>query len=262
MFGLEKYAAPATCEQAWQLLNKNRNNVILGGLLWMKTGKKSYHTGIDLKNLMLDRIIETNGSIEIGAMTSLRQMETDKTLANYFGTLFQKALGPIVGIQFRNLATLGGSVYSRFGFSDVITALLCLDTTVHLHKAGALPLEAFLSRPVKKDIIIKVAIKKQRTDTSYQSIRKSATNFPILSLAAARHKCDWTISVGARPGRACRAVETASALPENPGGGNIDQACKALMNETAFGTDQRGSKAYRSAMSAILLKRGIIQICR
>ena len=115
-------------EQAWQLLQADKNNVILGGPLWMKMGKKQYRTGIDLKNLGLDRIIEKPQCIEVGAMTSLRQMETSPVLAKWFGHIFSQGLKAIVGIQFRNLATVGGSVYARFGFSDVITSLLCLET--------------------------------------------------------------------------------------------------------------------------------------
>lgn len=262
MFSLKQYTAAESLDQAFWLLQQDKSNVILGGLLWMKMGKKQYHTGIDLKNLGLDHITETGDTVEIGAMTSLRQMETSRILSKWFGPLFSRGLGSIVGIQFRNLATLGGSVYSRFGFSDVITALMALDTRVHLHQTGTIPLETFLSMPLKKDIISGVGIKKQSTATSYQSIRKSATDFPVLSLGAALTRNGWKISVGARPGRACPAPETAALLPDSPDKHHIHLACETIANEVTFGTDQRGGKAYRSAVVKILLKRGIERICR
>ena len=262
MFGLKDYVAVTTPEQAWQLLQADKNNVILGGLLWMKMGKKQYHTGIDLKNLGLDRIIEKPQCIEVGAMTSLRQMETSPVLAKWFGHIFPQGLKAIVGIQFRNLATVGGSVYARFGFSDVITSLLCLETQVHLYDRGKISLKEFLSMPTKKDILLKVEIPKESRASSYQSIRKSATDFPVLSLAASRCRSTWTISIGARPQRACLAPETAALLPDTPDDAQIETACDTLVREVGFGTDQRGSKEYRQALSKVLLKRGITQICR
>ncbi len=261
VFSLKDYIAVENPEQAWQLLNQDKNNVILGGLLWMKMGKKQYHTGIDLKNLRLDRITQKSGTIEIGAMVSLRQMETSKTLSHYFGCLFSHALAPIVGIQFRNQATLGGSVYSRFGFSDVITALVALETSVILYHTGTIPLEDFLSLPAKRDLLLGVTIKKRLTRTGYHALRKTATDFPIISLAVSRHEEAWKICAGARPGRACPARKTAAQLPGHPDENQIQNACDALVGELSFGTDPRGSRDYRIAMAKVLLKRGITQIC-
>ena len=45
----------------------------------------------------------------------------------------------IVGVPFRNCATVGGSVFSRFGFSDLTCALLALDASVVLYRGGELP---------------------------------------------------------------------------------------------------------------------------
>lgn len=44
----------------------------------------------------------------------------------------KESLRHIVGVQFRNLATVGGSLWGRFGFSDVLTLLLALDAQVEL----------------------------------------------------------------------------------------------------------------------------------
>jgi len=262
LFGLKDYIAVQSVEEGFQLLAKDKNNVILGGLLWMKMGKKQYHTGIDLKDLGLDKIKETKDNIEIGSMVTLRQMENDSLLHQWFGSIFSKAFEHIVGIQFRNIATLGGSVYSRFGFSDVITALLALNAQVHLHHTGIVSLEEFLSMPNKQDIIVKILIQKQPFKTNYQSQRMSATDFSILSIATSLCNDNWKISVGARPGRACLAKTTAGMLSVNPGSDQIKAACNALVDEISFGTDQRGSKAYRQALAKVLLKRGIKAICR
>ena len=61
-------------------------------------------------------------------MCTLRQLETNTDLNRYFDGLMREMVRHIVGVQFRNGATVGGSLYGRYGFSDVLTALLVLDT--------------------------------------------------------------------------------------------------------------------------------------
>ena len=65
-------------------------------------------------------------------MVSLRQLETDTGLNAYTQGAVKDAVKDIVGVQFRNLATVGGSIWGRFGFSDVLTVFLAMDTEVEL----------------------------------------------------------------------------------------------------------------------------------
>ncbi len=262
MFGLKEYRAVGTLEEGHDLLMQRRDNVILGGLLWMKMGRKQYHTGIDLSGLGLNGISETEDAIDIGCMTTLRQMETSPLLHQWFGSLFSEAFRGIVGIQFRNLATIGGSVYSRFGFSDVITSLMALDTKIHLYKAGMVSLSEFLGMDQKRDILVKAVIKKQTTKTSFQTQRKSATDFSVLSVAVGLCKGQWRIAVGARPSRAALAENAARLLPPAPDEEKINAALDAMSEELSFGTDQRAGAGYRKFLARVLVKRGIDVICR
>ncbi len=262
MFGLKEYRLAQSLDEAHELLMQSKDNVILGGLLWMKMGRKQYHTGIDLSGLGLNTIFETRDFIHIGCMTTLRQMETSPLLHQWFGPLFSDAFKGIVGVQFRNLATLGGSVYSRFGFSDVITALTALDTQIHLHQAGLVSLLEFLNMDQKRDILVKAVIKKQATKTSYQSQRKTATDFPVLSAAVSLCNRQWKIAVGARPSRAIRAEKAAGLLSLEPGEDEIRSVSEAVAAELSFGSDQRAGAEYRKSLAKILVKRGITALCR
>ena len=99
----------------------------------------------------------------------------------------REAVRHIVGVQFRNCATVGGSVYGRFGFSDVLTLLLALDCDVELYKAGRMPIAQFAALPYDRDILTHVYIKKTPgLAVHYQSVRATQTDFPILTCAAAR----------------------------------------------------------------------------
>lgn len=262
MFGLKEYRVAQSLDQADELLHRDKNNVILGGLLWMKMGRKSYHLGIDLSRLDLDQIIDTGDRLEIGCMTTLRQVETSKTLQDSLGSILTDAVSHIVGVQFRNSATMGGSVFSRFGFSDILTALLALETQVHLYRAGTILLDEFIAMPFQRDILVKLTIPKKTWKTSFQSHRMTATDFPVLAAAVSLCEEDWKISLGARPARAKLATKAANLLPENPDKRQIQDACDAVVDELTFGTNLRGTKEYREILAKVLVKRGIEAVCR
>ncbi len=262
MFGLTEYRVAQSLDQADQLLHGDKGNVILGGLLWMRMGRKNYHTGIDLSQLGLNGIIETEEAVEIGCMTTLRQIETSPALADCFGNILSDAVSHIVGVQFRNAATMGGSVFSRFSFSDVLTALLALETRVHLHRGGIIFLETFLESPPQRDILVKLSLKKKRWKTSYQSHRMTATDFPVLAAAISCCEDGWRISLGARPSRAKLAPKAAALLTKNPDDAQITAACDQVVEELAFGGNQRGTKEYRQILAKVLVKRGMEAVCR
>lgn len=262
MFGLKEYRFAQSLDQADELLHQDKNNVILGGLLWMKMGRKNYHLGIDLSRLNLDLILDTGDSLEIGCMTRLRQIETSQILQTWVGSLLADSVSHIVGVQFRNLATLGGTVFSRFGFSDILTTLLALETQVHLYRGGRIPLDEFIAQPVQRDILVKISIPKKARKTSFQSHRMTATDFPVLATAVSLCEGNWRISVGARPARATLAPKAAGLLMENPDDRQIQAACDQVVEELTFGTNMRGTKEYREVLAKVLVKRGIETICR
>ena len=82
MMTIREYARPATLEEAWQL-NQKKPNRVLGGMLWLKMEKINVGTAIDLSALGLDTIEETDTEIIIGAMATLRDLETNAALNAY-----------------------------------------------------------------------------------------------------------------------------------------------------------------------------------
>ena len=262
MFGLREYRVAQRLDQADEWLHADKGNVILGGLLWMRMGRKNYHTGIDLSQLGLNDITETADEIEIGCMTTLRQIETSPILKTCFGSILGDSVVHIVGVQFRNAATIGGSVFSRFSFSDILTALLALETRVHLYRGGVVPLETFLDTPPQRDILVKLTLGKKAWETSYQSHRMTATDFPVLAAGVSRCRDQWRISLGARPSRAKLATKAAALLAENPDDVSIVAACDQVVDELTFGGNQRGTREYRQILARVLVKRGVEAICR
>ena len=123
MLTIKDYCLAESIQQAYEL-NRKKQNRILGGGIWLKCCHFPIQTAIDLSGLGLEGITETEEGFEIGAMTSLRQLETHEGLNACTCGAVKEALRHIVGTQFRNCATVGGSLFGRFGFSDVLTLFL------------------------------------------------------------------------------------------------------------------------------------------
>ncbi len=186
MLRIKNYVRASSLQEAYDLCQK-RSNVVLGGMLWLKMQDRSIQTAIDLCDLGLDQIIEEQDCYRIGAMVSLRQLETHPGLNALTQGAFADALKSIVGVQFRNLATVGGSLYGRFGFSDVLTMFLALDAKIRLYHRGELTAEEFAALPRgTRDILTEVIVYKRDIRAAYLSQRNSATDFPVVACAVCR----------------------------------------------------------------------------
>lgn len=201
MKNIKNYVRAGSLEEAWQL-NQNKKNRILGGMLWLRLEGGDVDTAIDLCELGLDKIEETKEQFSIGAMVSLHQLELHEGLNAYTENAVKDALKDIVGVQFRNMATVGGSLWGRFGFSDVLTLFLLLDTYVELYKGGRIPLEEFAARKPDRDILLRIVVKKRDIKTAYAAMRNQRTDFPVIACGISCIDGAYRVSVGARPGRA------------------------------------------------------------
>ena len=261
MFTISDLVQPETLAEAYQILMDKRNNTILGGCGFLKMGKKRINKGIDLSQLNLSYILEQDGFIKIGAMTSLRELEVHPLLKENFNGVLPKSVRDIIGVQFRNGVTVGASVYSKYGFSDLITALLCLDTEVELFKGGRMSLADFLAKPIEKDLLVRLWIRKTIRQATYLSFRNSASDYATLNAAVSKLDNRWTIAVGARPSKAAIAVSASAMLDqEKLTFEMIEKAAQRASEELTFGTNTRGTAAYRKALCQALVKRGIMEV--
>ena len=248
MISIQKYVRVQSLEEAWQL-NQNKLNRVLGGMLWLRLGSGNVNTAIDLCDLGLDQIEESDEAFSIGAMATLRDIETHVGLNEYSDHAISNAVKDIVGVQFRNMATVGGSIWGRFGFSDVLTVFLALDSYVELYKGGIVPLEQFAKMQADNDILVRLIVKKTPCKVVYSSVRNQRTDFPVLACAVARMNGEYRASIGARPARAMlvRSTEAegfAAHVADNaPTEGNM-----------------RGSAEYRTHLIKVLVDRSMQEL--
>ena len=254
MYTAKEYVFPESLEQAYDLLCKGKRNRIIGGGGWLALGKGRYHTLIDLSRLGLDGIAEEGGRLAIGAMATLRQLETSPLAAKALEGELCRCVKPIVGVQFRNSATVGGSVYGRFGFSDVLTCLMAADATVTMYRGGEIPVDEFAKRPYEKDILLSVKVPLDSRACAMETMRLTEMDLPILAVCVSRLGEDWRVAIGARPGRAALAKEAMACLRR---GGSGEDAGKAAARELAFGSNLRGTAEYRKMLAYELVKRAV-----
>lgn len=282
MYTIQGYEKVKSLEEAYEL-NQKKNSAIIGGGMWLRLGSRAIGRAIDLSNLELNRIEETEDEFIIGCMTSLRDIECHEGLNQYFHGMMKEALKGIVGTQFRNTATIGGSLYQRFGFSDPLTAFLALDTTVEMYAGGMIPLDEFASMDYDRDILVRIHVKKNGRQAAYQSFRNTKTDFPVLAVGVSRLNKQWKITIGARPARAMVAENSeklserlaeslaeglTESLPEKPAGSPAGDAAEGVIREFAaevsekvrFGSNMRASGEYRRMLSEVLIYRAVKDI--
>ena len=258
MMTIREYKQAESLEEAWQL-NQKKANRVLGGMIWLKMENINVGTAIDLSGLGLDTIEETEDNFSIGAMVTLRQLEEHPGLAAYTRGAVKEALRHIVGVQLRNLATVGGSIYSRFGFSDVLTLFMAMDCSVELYKGGIVSLQEYAERPYDRDILVRLIVKKEKAEFFYQSVRNSQTDIPVLTCAAARLvNGSYRIAIGARPLKAvlfellAKAGVSAQELAQN--------FADEVKQKIVTGSNMRGNAEYRRHLAGVLTKRAVLEL--
>ena len=151
-------------------------------------------------------------------------------------------------------------MFGRFGFSDVLTLLLVMDSYVELYKGGIVPLADFVNMPYDRDILVRVIVKKTAAHYSYKSVRISKTDFPVLTCAAALTQEGVQAAVGARPAKAAlvKDAEQLATLPMTAEKAQAfaEYAADLLPTESIL----RGSATYRTHLIKVLTARCLTEL--
>ena len=224
MIKIKDYIRAGSLEEAYEL-NQKRSACILGGMLWTKMGERQVQTAIDLSGLGLDQIEESEEEFSIGCMVTLRQMEEHEGLNAYTDGAARESVRSIVGVQFRNLATVGKR---------------------------------------DRDVLVRLIVKKHEGVTVYQSHRNSRMDFPVLTCAVRVEDGKGCAVLGARPAKAAR-VELPAELAEKLAAGKasaeeLKAAASEISDQFTYGSNMRGSAEYRHHLGRVLLRRCMEEI--
>ena len=274
MFYYNQYVRAQSLDEAYELYQK-KPNFVLGGMLWLKMKNKTLGTAIDLCDLGLDQIDEDENEFRIGAYATLWQIETLETLNAYTHGAIAESVRHIVGVQFRNVATVGGSIWGRFGFSDVMTIFRALGAKVQLHKAGIMDLDEFAALPrTTRDVLVSVIVPKNAKGVVYLSQRNQSTDFPVLTCAVANRSGRYVAVIGASPymaepvwdkdgildGIVDAKTHGNVALTENSeNNAKIDKFAEYVAEHIRFGSNIRAGAEYREMICRVLTRRAVTQ---
>lgn len=259
-----EYVKPKSIEEAYEIFKSKKNATLIGGGCYLRMGNRKIRLAIDLCDAGLNFINEFEESIEIGSMTTLRELETNQLLSNHFGAAIADSVKHIIGIQLRNIATIGATVFSKYGFSDPIAALLALNAELVFYNGGKVFLEDYLKEEGKrKDILEKIILHKNTEKVAFQSMRNSQVDYAILNVAVSKEDGKYRVAVGARPRTAALAYKAMDYLNSiEISEENAYKAGEIASGELAFGSNTRGSAEYRREICKVLVKRAIMEVSK
>lgn len=260
---IETYVKPPTVEEAYRILLEHENNAIMGGGAWIKLTNKNIQELIDISGLKLDTIETTKQGILIGSQVTLRQLETSTVLQEYAHGILANAAKSIMGMNIRNIATIGGSIMGKYSFSDIITPLLALGARLVFHHQDDINLSDYMViKHPEPDILTGILLPLKHPIGFFYNVKKTAIDFAVINVSIVKED-DIKIVVGARPGGAIFAtqamayINNQSDITEE----TIEETADIASNEIPVSDNARASKEYRELLVKVYVKRGLKEVC-
>jgi CO/xanthine dehydrogenase FAD-binding subunit len=233
---------------------------------------------VDLKRIPgLSGIREdSDGSLRLGALTTMREIEISPVLGKRYPFLCQSA-AEVGSIQIRNRATVGGNMANATPSADVAPALIALDATAKIVSTSGertVPLEEFFRGPGQtvmgaEEILSEIRIPKTSPRLVGEYIKFSPRE--MMDLAYVGVAVAYTLGEAEKSCRAVRIVlgavfpipmraRKAEAVLE----GQLltealaEEAGRIAAQESKPISDVRSSADYRRAMVATMTKRALL----
>jgi carbon-monoxide dehydrogenase medium subunit len=273
---------PATLQEASRLLRENGpgGRFLAGGtdlVIAMKEKGLLPKYIVDLKRLPgLSGIRENrDGSISLGALTTLHEIETSPLIKKRYPFLAQSA-SEVGSIQIRNRATIGGNIANASPSADTSPALVALGATATVASAGGerkIAVEEFFKGPGQNamnpdEIVTEVTIPKTGASMVGEYIKFSPREMMDLAYVgvavvynlAKDKKCSGVrVVLGAVAPTPIRAKRAEAALEGQVLGEALAEKAGQIAAEEAKPiSDVRSSADYRRAMVGTMTKRALL----
>ncbi|NIV31144.1 MAG: xanthine dehydrogenase family protein subunit M [Anaerolineae bacterium] len=272
---IEKYFLPQSLEEAAGLLAEHDLSLLVmgGGTIAMpliNDGISLPKQVMGLRRAGLNYVNRTNGTVAIGATTTLTQLLELETIP-----MLQEAARNAAGWSIRNLGTVGGNLFAPPPAGDVAVALLALSANVKLVSANGervIPLEefytGFMTTALQADeLLAEVQVPVPTGRTAYLKYGRKQSNTPAVVTVAAQ--------VGMKGGKVERARLALNAVGPHPfrargaeaaligsilDADAIASAAAAAVEECEPFTDPIASEWYRRKMVSVYVSRALTQL--
>jgi carbon-monoxide dehydrogenase medium subunit len=211
---------------------------------------------------------KSDGSVEIGAMKTLREVEQSDALADGFDVIREGA-GHVSSVQVRNVATLGGNSCNASPAADTVPGLIAAEAVARIAGPGGerlVPLEDFFEGPGSTvlqtgELLMgfHVPSPPPRTGGRYKKYAiRGDVDLAIVGVAARLtldkdHRVQGTrIVLGAVAPTPLRARRSEELLIDRVTDEKlIEEVARVAAEEAKPISDQRGTAQYRSEMVGV-----------
>jgi len=299
MNNITHYFKPTTIQEAVKLFHQypGKSRYIAGGTKVAAQRDPSVERLIDITCCGLNRIVEEDGELRIGACVTLEALRQSPLLKDFAGGILPEIAKWTGSVQLRNSSTIGGSLIAK---GDIALALIALDTRLLVvqdtEKILAMPdfnvsdgvemEEGALTREIRLiplaefyaehcgslpegELIeeIRVPSRFRHAKTAALHISRTRQDASIAAIAAAafvdNSKCQ-TARIAASP-VACgirRLVEAEKLLEQEPlTQERIEQVAAQVAQTADVVEDFRATAAFRRHIFGIYTKRALSRLC-
>lgn len=271
---------PTTLDEAVTLLNTNEAaRPIAGGtalLLLVKAGLFRPEALVSLRRLRADLTgiaRQNDGSLRIGAMTSLTELGRSPLVRDTFPVIAQ-TLRTLSNVRIRNVATIGGHLAHADPHMDLPPVLLCLGARLRAHGPHGerwIGLDDFYSgycetTLARDELITEVVLPAPAAEWAAAYMKFTALaahDWPAVGVAVSAVRRDGTlgdvhVAVGAAMERALRLHTVEAQLEgERPSGNLVRAAADSAAQEVKPLGDLRGSAEYKREMVRVHARRAV-----
>ena len=268
-----EFYEPTTLAEASRLFAEEHAQLLAGGtdiIIGMKAYTETPESVISLQKIPgLDGITTDGDSINIGAMTKVREVELSGDIQQHHTALAEGA-AEIGSIQIRNLATIGGNIAHASPAADTVAGLLVADAQVDIASADgerSVPIDELFTGPGQTvltpgEIITRFRLPKPASGSHYIKHKiREVMDLAFIGVATAVNLDNGTIT-DARIGLAAVAPTPIRATAaENLLRGNaptpelLEQAGEAAAAGCSPISDLRCSAEHRREMVDVLTRR-------
>jgi len=268
------FHAPSSLDEAFKLLETHRGDVKLlaGGtdlIPQMKMRRVEPGHIINLKRIPdLSGIKQHNGSLHIGALTRLIEIEKSKLIAEKV-PLLTETVKAMASVQVRNLGTIGGNICNASPASDTAISLIALGANAQIASSTGIrsvPIEDFFTGPSRTvmeydEILtgISVPIKTENSGSSFIKIGRV-----VLDLATVNAAVSLTldgglirnvrVAIGAVAPTPLRLMVVEDYLVGKSPSFEVFEAAGELASDTVKPiSDVRSTAEYRKAVSKTII---------
>ncbi len=197
MQNLQEFIKPNNLDEAAEVLAGGEGNhqPLAGGTGVSITNSKNLEGLVDLSTLGLDYVESEQGSLKIGAMATMNQLEENPAVQDFAGGIISECASHVGTTPLRNMITIGGNITQLRVWSDLPAVLMALEAEIHVtgeEIENSYPAEKFFeTHPTRllsdSDLVVAIQFPAELAEYrgAYNKFSKTEDGYAAVSVSAA-----------------------------------------------------------------------------